>query len=193
MEQRGRRIPDRGNADRNRAGGGVCQKWAGIAVKGNITKIVEEKIVRRWMGADHVATIYHRFINCDVCGNEFEAKSLNFTTCSKECREKKGRVGISPLLKRKIMARDGRTCQYCGEKADCIDHVFPVSKGGKNNEENLVACCTSCNLFVFDREFSSFEEKRNWIRTSLNLPQRPAQDKTDWRARVYGGWKNNQR
>ena len=47
--------------------------------------------------------------------------------------------------RRNIYIRDLYQCQYCGDTFDTkelnIDHVIPVSKGGKTNWEN---CCTSC-------------------------------------------------
>lgn len=46
-----------------------------------------------------------------------------------------------------IYKRDDHECQYCGSKKDLtIDHVIPRSKGGQDTWENLVACCTKCNL-----------------------------------------------
>ncbi len=42
-------------------------------------------------------------------------------------------------------------CPYCGEKFDeestpHLDHIYPVSKGGKSSASNLVFVCTTCNL-----------------------------------------------
>lgn len=45
-----------------------------------------------------------------------------------------------------ILLRDKYMCAYCGRKADTVDHVFPKSKGGDENEYNLVACCKRCNM-----------------------------------------------
>jgi hypothetical protein len=46
-----------------------------------------------------------------------------------------------------IYKRDDHECQYCGSKKDLtIDHVIPRSRGGQDTWENLVACCTKCNL-----------------------------------------------
>lgn len=46
-----------------------------------------------------------------------------------------------------IYKRDDHECQYCGSKNDLtIDHVIPRSKGGQDTWQNLVACCTKCNL-----------------------------------------------
>lgn len=47
--------------------------------------------------------------------------------------------------KRNVLARDKHKCQYCGTKADTIDHVTPKSKGGRNGWLNTVAACKPCN------------------------------------------------
>ena len=48
--------------------------------------------------------------------------------------------------KHNIFRRDANTCQYCGSKKDLtIDHVVPVSKGGKNTWTNMVTACHKCN------------------------------------------------
>lgn len=54
--------------------------------------------------------------------------------------------------KRSVLARDKRTCVYCGiAGADTVDHVLPQSRGGRNSWENLAACCRSCNHRKADR------------------------------------------
>ena len=51
-----------------------------------------------------------------------------------------------------IYKRDDYECQYCDSKnALTIDHVIPRSKGGQDTWENLVACCTTCNLKKGDK------------------------------------------
>jgi 5-methylcytosine-specific restriction endonuclease McrA len=51
--------------------------------------------------------------------------------------------------KQNIFLRDNWTCQYCHkpltEKTATMDHVLPVSKGGKTNFNNIVAACPICN------------------------------------------------
>jgi 5-methylcytosine-specific restriction endonuclease McrA len=48
-----------------------------------------------------------------------------------------------------IILRDGYTCRYCGKLLDdgtvTIDHILPVSRGGKHDEDNLVVACRPCN------------------------------------------------
>lgn len=53
-------------------------------------------------------------------------------------------------LRFKILHRDGFKCRYCGATSDDdqlhIDHVYPVSAGGDDSEDNLVTSCASCNM-----------------------------------------------
>ena len=38
------------------------------------------------------------------------------------------------------------TCAYCGSISDLtIDHIIPLSKGGKHTFENTCCCCRTCN------------------------------------------------
>ncbi|WP_040525281.1 HNH endonuclease [Gordonia effusa] len=46
-----------------------------------------------------------------------------------------------------ILARDARTCGYCGKPAATVDHVQPSSRGGGSTWRNLVACCSKCNAY----------------------------------------------
>ena len=60
-------------------------------------------------------------------------------------------VRRTALSRRAIFARDDHSCQYCGERADSIDHVMPRSRGGPHAWENVVAACRPCNLGKRDR------------------------------------------
>jgi hypothetical protein len=58
------------------------------------------------------------------------------------------RSEIGPL----IYARDGYKCTYCGSKKDLsVDHIVPVSRGGSNENDNLVTACRSCNSSKGDK------------------------------------------
>lgn len=54
-----------------------------------------------------------------------------------------------PTRRLKILERDGRHCQYCLVEIDdesfVLDHLLPVSQGGSNRKNNLVAACEACN------------------------------------------------
>ncbi len=49
-----------------------------------------------------------------------------------------------------IFRRDEDTCQYCGKRFDrselTLDHVIPRSLGGTTVWENIVCCCSKCNV-----------------------------------------------
>ena len=56
-----------------------------------------------------------------------------------------------PFSRKNIIIRDRNKCAYCGSTRDdklnhlTIDHILPVSRGGKSTFENCVACCFHCN------------------------------------------------
>lgn len=60
------------------------------------------------------------------------------------------RIVLTKKKRFEILKRDNFTCQYCGAKAPDaklhVDHVKPVTKGGENHDDNLVAACVDCNL-----------------------------------------------
>jgi 5-methylcytosine-specific restriction endonuclease McrA len=60
-------------------------------------------------------------------------------------------VRRAALSRRAIFARDDHRCQYCGERADSIDHVVPRSRGGPHCWENVAAACRPCNMSKRDR------------------------------------------
>ena len=52
-------------------------------------------------------------------------------------------------LRWEVLKRDAFTCQYCGRSAPEVklevDHIIPVSEGGKDTKDNLITACYSCN------------------------------------------------
>lgn len=59
-----------------------------------------------------------------------------------------------------VFQRDDYTCAYCGQRGvrlEC-DHVVPVSRGGSNEMENLVASCVPCNRSKSDKLVSEWVE-----------------------------------
>lgn len=48
-------------------------------------------------------------------------------------------------VRRAVLARDGWRCP-CGATTDLtIDHIWPLSRGGPDTEDNLRVLCRSCN------------------------------------------------
>ncbi|MEE9414072.1 MAG: HNH endonuclease [Acidimicrobiales bacterium] len=69
------------------------------------------------------------------------------------------------LSRRALFARDEFACQYCGARADSLDHVVPRSRGGEHTWENVVAACRRCNANKRDRLLGE---------TSMRLRKLPA-------------------
>ena len=68
------------------------------------------------------------------------------------CDGETARQPLTPALSnRTLFRRDDHFCLYCGKQfTDSYltrDHVIPISQGGKNNWQNLVAACQRCNNF----------------------------------------------
>ncbi len=75
------------------------------------------------------------------------------------------------LSRQNIFLRDNHTCQYCyskfPEKKLTVDHVVPLSKGGRNEWTNVVTACSKCN----NRKGDKSPEKAN-LRL-LSTPEKP--------------------
>ncbi len=68
--------------------------------------------------------------------------------------------------RRAVYLRDLYTCQYCNEvfpdRELTLDHVLPISKGGKTNWGNIVTACKTCN-----------QKKGNRVMQPNRLPFKP--------------------
>lgn len=68
-----------------------------------------------------------------------------------EVRLKKERARARKLRKTRWWQQKtaAGTCYYCGRKVGfanlTMDHVIPLSRGGKSTRDNLVPCCKVCN------------------------------------------------
>ena len=72
---------------------------------------------------------------------------------------------MTDSLRYDVLRRDGFRCQLCGATADDgyklhVDHIIPVSKGGKTELSNLRTLCERCNM-----------GKSNKIESSDDLPR----------------------
>ena len=99
----------------------------------------------------------------------------------------KKRQAIKKSVRFEVMKRDSFTCQYCGAKAPDvvlhIDHINPVSKGGKNEIINLITSCESCNLGKSDKllsDSSSIEKQRAQLQ-ELNARREQLEMLLEWR------------
>ena len=62
---------------------------------------------------------------------------------------------VPPLTNQALFGRDRGTCLYCGKELPdgdlTRDHVYPVSRGGKDTWDNVVAACKRCNHYKGNR------------------------------------------
>lgn len=69
----------------------------------------------------------------------------------------------SRAKRKRIYARDGYSCHYCGSRLRLtLDHKVPQSAGGGHEDENLVTCCKACNSAKGSR---SYEEFVAWVQS----------------------------
>ncbi len=77
-------------------------------------------------------------------------------------------MSISAATRNKIRERANFACEYCGiSETDSggeltVDHFQPTSKGGDDEEENLVYCCFRCNLYKGDYWADAPNQIRLW-------------------------------
>lgn len=70
---------------------------------------------------------------------------------TEEMRRKQERARMTDKLRFSILQRDGYRCKICGRTANDgvrlhVDHIMPISKGGKTVPSNLQTLCEACNL-----------------------------------------------
>jgi 5-methylcytosine-specific restriction enzyme A len=92
--------------------------------------------------------------NCFYCNERFETTSPNQLSCSKQCGLETQKIKVL-LFKKKtsfhIFERDNFTCVYCGKNSYednaklIVEHIYPRSKGGQNDINNMITACSKCN------------------------------------------------
>lgn len=89
--------------------------------------------------------------DCDYLLRRYmDLEKINFECTIKAYHSKEQRKLATRELRERIMRRDNYTCAECGkympdEVGLQIDHIIPVSKGGKTVPSNLRVLCSRCN------------------------------------------------
>ncbi len=96
-----------------------------------------------------------------------------------------------PFTRRNIYLRDDYRCAYSGEKIEnpkdlSIDHVHPVSKGGKNTWTNVVTCHQTVNEQKGDKILGEDPEVEH---LPVPKPYRPHYLLLMQRGRIPESWK----
>lgn len=79
-----------------------------------------------------------------------QLEEINYECTLREWHSQNQRKLMTQELRKKIMIRDNYTCRICGKYMPDqvglhIDHIVPVSKGGKTVPSNLQVLCSKCN------------------------------------------------
>jgi 5-methylcytosine-specific restriction endonuclease McrA len=84
------------------------------------------------------------------------------------------RKSISQILRYAIYNRDACKCVYCGQQvipgahhsettaAATLEHVTPWSKGGRDDETNLVTACAHCNFSRKNSTLKAFASRKGF-------------------------------
>jgi hypothetical protein len=79
------------------------------------------------------------------------------------CVRTKRKERLNGVSLRNVLVRDNWKCSYCGipitERSGTRDHVHPLSKGGPNVIENVVASCKRCNNLKDNMSLGDFEKQ----------------------------------
>lgn len=55
------------------------------------------------------------------------------------------------IVRNRILDKYGRKCCYCGSTNNLeIDHIIPISKGGREDENNMQVLCRKCNATKYN-------------------------------------------
>lgn len=142
-----------------------------------------------------------RTVECAVCGKTFQTIQPNQKTCSKECSKKRKthrsdhRIPSDAIVDRDITLatlyqRDEGICYICGctcdwndiEKHDgyvvtggkypSIDHIIPVSRGGKHAWKNVRLACRNCNSKKTDIDPAEFLGTNDYVPENAEILKR---------------------
>lgn len=90
-------------------------------------------------------------------------------------------MALSKRTRFEIFKRDGFTCQYCGQRPPDVilevDHIDPSSKGGSDEEINLITSCFACNRGKSDRKLGDIHPRPDADMKFLETQQEIAEAK----------------
>ena len=123
----------------------------------NANSIKTPYLIFRYTSPAGKSTRSHRIIiDEDIIA---ELRSDISQKLSKSGHAKEQRKAMTADLREAIKKRDNYTCQICGNSVLKepnllleVDHIVPVSKGGKTEASNLQTLCWRCNRAKSDKE-----------------------------------------
>lgn len=68
------------------------------------------------------------------------------------------RVRPAPYKRSEVFARWGGLCAYCDAPAEHLDHIKPISRGGRDVLSNVIPACAACNLSKSDQTLAQWAQ-----------------------------------
>ena len=142
---------------------------------------IEKWVIWTWFSHGLVGLPYDDddrrcFVPRDIASVHEDRARARFWGARKDWQDRKTiKHRVHGRFRRIAIARAGGRCHYCGcavEPKDFeIDHVIPVSRGGRSRLSNLVAACKPCNRSKYDSLLSEWapvlELRKELVRMTL--------------------------
>lgn len=111
---------------------------------------IKNNYVVKYLG-ENPSIINEMYCSIPVNIKKFTQEQLD--TIGVEDRE--SRIKVDPVIRRQIYNLAEGKCQICGKplkyESFTIDHIIPISRGGKNEPGNYRCACEKCNTYKADR------------------------------------------
>jgi 5-methylcytosine-specific restriction endonuclease McrA len=75
--------------------------------------------------------------------------------------------GVNPAAWAALVEQFGGCCAYCGKPGTAVDHVVPISKGGRDEIANVLPACKSCNSSKGNRDLSTWLARKGYANPYL--------------------------
>lgn len=116
---------------------------------------------RQWRknNSERVKEIIRRF-------HENNPGKVNEYSSRRRARKASVDSGPKPTIQELIEMQDGK-CAYCqipGNEEWHMDHVIPISKGGGDIAENVVAACATCNRSKSDKDVDQWLHEQGYMK-----------------------------
>lgn len=95
---------------------------------------------------------------CITCGEKFIKEGRHrrtqwCTSCTKKRQERDKQAHLVTSKRTREAIKDKRLCQICNERPVAnTHHIIPVSKGGNDDDENLLELCVRCHYIEHGME-----------------------------------------
>lgn len=105
--------------------------------------------------------------NCKLCKRIFTPTRSGQIFCEAKCRlQDIENNKLRSVKDFSIFKRDSFTCIYCGKSSIednvklHVEHIIPISKGGKTELKNLITSCSDCNSCKNELRLIECDENR---------------------------------